>query len=152
MAVDIKLRVKLYETDHLPIRSHLSRHNPQILDSGFRWNDKLTCPSLLVTPAKAGVQESGAPWSIQCLFNYGLLSKSFPFRGSPRLSLLFRPVPQDYVVHNIATADTSPAIKIIGLAVKPFVIHETTALCAFHGWPSPLRRFLPAKKRSQLGS
>jgi hypothetical protein len=42
-------------------------------------------------------------------------------------------------------ADTSPAIKIIGLAIKPFVVHETTALCAFHGWSPPLRRLLPAK-------
>ncbi len=68
-----------------------------------------------------------------------------PFRGSRRLSLLFRPVTQNYVVHNIAAADTSPAIKIIALAIKPFVIHETAARCALHGWSPPLRRFLPAK-------
>ena len=68
-----------------------------------------------------------------------------PFRGSRRLSLLFRPVTQDYVVHNIAAADTSPAIKIIALAIKPFVIHETAARCALHGWSPPLRRFFPAK-------
>jgi hypothetical protein len=67
------------------------------------------------------------------------------FRGSRRLSLLFRPVTQDYVVHNIAAADTSPAIKIIALAIKPFVIHETAARCALHGWSPPLRRFLSAK-------
>ena len=78
---------------------------------------------------------SGEPLSRTC----------FRFQGFPQLSLTFRPVTQDYVVHNIAAADTSPAIKIIGLAIKPFVIHETTALRAFHGWSPPLRRFLPAK-------
>jgi len=60
-------------------------------------------------------------------------------------SLLFRPVTQNYVVHNIAAADTSPAIKIIALAIKPFVIHQTAARCALHAWSPPLRRFLPAK-------
>ena len=62
-----------------------------------------------------------------------------------RLSHLFRPVPQDYIVHNIAAADTSPAIKIVGMVIKPLVTHETATLCAFHGWSPPLRRFFPAK-------
>jgi len=48
-------------------------------------------------------------------------------------SLLFRPVDQDGVIHDIPAADTPPTIEIIGLAIKPFVRHETAALCAFHG-------------------
>jgi len=47
-------------------------------------------------------------------------------------SLLFQPVTQDDVVHDIATADASPTIEIIGLAIKPLVRHKTAALCAFH--------------------
>jgi hypothetical protein len=61
------------------------------------------------------------------------------------LSLLFRPVTQDYVVHNIAAADTSPAIEIIGPIVKPFVTHEAAALYAFPGLAAPLGIFFPSK-------
>ncbi len=53
-------------------------------------------------------------------------------------SLLFQPVTQDGVVHDIATADAPPTIEIIGLGIKPLVGHETTALCALHGWQPPL--------------
>ena len=61
------------------------------------------------------------------------------------MSLLFLPVTQDDVVHDIATADTSPAIKGVSPVIKPFVMHDAAALCAFHGWSAPLKRSYPAK-------
>jgi len=45
------------------------------LDSGFRRRDEFEAPSLLVIPAKAGIQ--GYKRRVWCLHRYGLVSESF---------------------------------------------------------------------------